>query len=227
MRRGVPLGLLLIFPVLPAVVEAATAAQVEDRLRWKIASRFECQGLEIHVIPYGAQATSVGRFRAITIRADAASRWGLTLRPVYVKATGVTLDLARLFAPACEVETECVASSEVHIELSEGELNKALSLKKGKVRDLHATLQNGQVIFTGVFQFLTGNRFRLVGKLQCTDGQRINFVPTDAKVNGVPVSVGALQPLLAKLNPLLDMGEMALAPRVKSITVGDGKVVVR
>ncbi len=227
MKRGIPLGLLLILAVVPAVVGAATAAQIEDRLRQKIVSRFGCQGLEVHVFPYSAQATCAGHFRAITIRADAASRWGLTLRPVYVKATDVTLDLAKLFAPACEVETKCVGSSEVHIELSEGELNKALGLKQGKVRDVHATLQSGQVTFTGTFQFLTGNRFRLVGKLQCTDGERINFVPTDAKINGVPVSVGALQPLLAKLNPLLDMGEMALAPRVKSITVGDGRVVVR
>ncbi len=219
--------LALAVLLLPAVAEAVTAAQVAQRLKEKIMRRWEVEKLEVAVVPYASQTmTDQGRFKSISVRADAATQKGITIRPMFVKGSDVAIDLPPLFGPDYKLQTRQVGKTWLHVEMSENDVNEGLNRAQNVVPDLKAELRDGQIVLTGTYRLIVGNKFRMAGKLECKDGYRINFVPTAVKVNGIPVPVAALKPVLGKINPLLDTSEVVLSPRISSIEIADGKMVV-
>jgi hypothetical protein len=213
---------------LPDGAGAVTAGDVAQRLREKITGTgWEVQNLEITVVPYSDRDTNAGRFRTITVRADYAAQAGIAMRPMYVKGADVVLDMGKLFGPEFTVDTKYRGQTEIYVVLYENDLNKGLRLAQKVVPDLTATLQSGLITLTGTYKFVMGNKFRMSGKLQVVDGSRINFVPTAAKVNGIPIPVSGVKILLSRLNPILDLSEVIMQPRLTSLTVEDGKLVGR
>ncbi len=230
MRKQTALVMALValaMTLVATAAEAVTADQVAQRLKEKIMRRWEVENLKVNVTPYESQAlTDQGRFKAISVRADAATQKGITVRPMFVKGTDVAIDLPPLFGPDYKLQTRHVDKTWLHVEMSEKDVNEGLNRAQDVVRDLKAELRDGQIILTGTYRLIVGNKFRMAGKLECKDGYRINFVPTAVKVNGIPVPVMALKPVLGKINPLLDTSEVVLSPRISSIEIADGKMIV-
>lgn len=214
--------------VIPASGRADTAAQVAKRLREKLLSQWECDNLQISVVPYADQnVTSRGRFKTISVRADRAVRKGIAMRPMYVKGADVTLDLEKLFGEEFSVETKSRGRTEMHIELAEEDLTEGLRQAQDAVPDIAASLRGGLVTLTGTYKLLVGNKFKMAGKLQCEGGYKINFIPTAAKVNGIPIPISGLKVLLAKLNPILDLSTVIMRPKITTMEVKDGKLVAK
>ena len=217
-----------ILAMVPASAEDIGAGQVAKRLRDKFLSQWQCENLQVSVVPYADQSlTNQGRFCTISVRADAAVRKGIAMRPMYVKGSDVTLDLGKLFAEECSVETKSRGRTEMHIELSEDDLTEGLRQAQSAVPDITASLQNGLITLTGTYKLLIGNKFRMAGRLECEGGYKINFIPTAAKVNGVPIPVSGLKVLLAKLNPILDLSTVIMKPKITSLEVKDGKLIAK
>ena len=212
----------------PASADAVSAAQVAKRLRDKLLSQWECENLQVSVVPYADQSlTNQGRFKTIAVRADSAVRKGIAMRPMYVKGTDVTLDLGKLFGEQFSVETKSRGRTEMHIELAEEDLTEGLRQAQDAVPDISASLRGGLITLTGTYKLLVGNKFKMAGKLECEGGYKVNFIPTTAKVNGVPIPISGLKVLLSKLNPILDLSTVIMKPKITSMEVKDGKLVAK
>jgi len=224
MRAGLAVLAALVFSLSAG---AMTATDVAERLRDRIVVDWKVKNLEVTVAPYSQAETERGRFKSITVRADSAEKGGIAMRPMYVKGTDVVLDLGMLFSPGSRVETKYRGATEMYIELSEEDMNEGLRQAQDVVPDLKATLQNGQITLTGTYKLLVGNKFKMSGRLEVPDGYKINFVPTAAKVNGIPVPVSAVKTLLSRLNPILDLATVGMKPRISSLTIEDGKLTAK
>ncbi|MBM3474964.1 MAG: DUF2993 domain-containing protein [Armatimonadetes bacterium] len=219
--------LALALASLPLSAGAVTASDVAKRLRDRIVSQWEVQNLEVSVVPYSQAETDRGRFQSVSVRAESATRSGLALKPMWVKGTDVIFDLPKLFGPEMSVQTKYRGATEMYVVMSQQDLNEGLRMAQKVVPDLAATLQNGQITLTGTYKFVVGNKFRMAGKLTVPDGYKISFVPTSCKVNGIPIPVSGVKILLSKLNPILDLSEVVMKPRITSITIEEGKIVVK
>ena len=154
--------------------DAATAADVARALRVKITDTFKCENLQVSVVPYADQnLTNQGRFSSITVRADSASRSGIAMKPLYIKALDVVVDMPKLFADDPKVETKSRGKTQLHIEITEDDLTEGLRKAQDVIPDLAASLGGGQVTLTGTYRLLVGNKFRMAGKLQVVDGTKI------------------------------------------------------
>jgi len=212
---------------LPLSAGAVTATDVAKRLRDKIVSQWQVQNLQVSVTPYSQTETDRGRFKSVSVRADSATRSGLALKPMWVKGSDVIFDLHKLFGAEVSVQTPYRGGTEMYVEMNEQDLNEGLRMAQKVVPDLNASLQNGLITLTGTYKFVVGNKFKMAGKLSVPDGYKINFVPTSCKVNGIPIPVSGVKLLLSKLNPILDLSEVIMKPRINSITIADGKIVVK
>ncbi|MGQ9732959.1 MAG: LmeA family phospholipid-binding protein [Candidatus Zipacnadales bacterium] len=210
-----------------STAETITAAQVASRLREKIMSQWKVEGLEVSVVPYSQADTDRGRFKTVSVRAESATRDGITLKPMWVKGTDVVFDLSALFGPQFRVQTKSRGTTEMYLVLAEEDLNTGLKMAQNVVPDLHATLADGQITLTGTYKFVVGNKFRMSGRLEVKDGYKINFVPTAAKVNGVPLPISGVRVLLSRLNPLLDLSQVIMQPRIRSLTLENGRLIAR
>jgi hypothetical protein len=213
--------------VFPLNAEAVTATDVAKRLRDRIVTDFKVENLEITVVPYSQVESDRGRFKSVSVRADSASKAGISMRPMYVKGLDVVFDLNKLFAPDVTVRTKSRGQTEMYVVLNEDDLNEGLRMAQKVVPDLTASLQNGQITLTGTYKFVVGNKFRMSGKLEVPDGYRINFVPTAVKVNGVPLPVSGVKILLSRLNPILDLSDVVMQPKVTSLTIEEGRLVAK
>jgi len=206
---------------------AATAADVEQRLRNEIATTWKVQNLEVSVVPYTQAHSNQGLFKSVMVRADVADIAGIVVRPVYVKALDVTFDMGLMMAKSPVIRTRSRGQTDLHLELYEKDLNEGLRRAQSVVPDLTASLANGQITLTGTYKFIWGNKFRMSGRLAVPDGYKISFVPTAAKVNGIPIPVSGVKILLSRLNPLLDLSSVIMKPKVNSLTIEDGKLVAQ
>ena len=207
---------------------AATASDVARALRVRITDTFRCENLQVTVVPYADQnLTNQGRFHSITVRADSASRSGIAMKPLYIKALDVVVDMPKLFAADPKVDTKSRGKTQLHIEINEDDLTEGLRQAQDVIPDLAASLKGGQITLTGTYRMLVGNKFKMAGKLKVVDGAKINFVPTAVKVNGIPIPVSGVKVVLAKINPLLDLSTVVMKPRIASMVVENGKLVAR
>ncbi len=67
----------------------------------------------------------------------------------------------------------------------------------------------------------------MVGKLKIEEHRNVNFVPTAASVNGIPLPAGPLRTMLNRLNPLIDFQTIPLKPRIDQIEIKDDYILVK
>ena len=223
-RRLLPLAILLT--VLSSVAWAVTSEQIATRLRNKINSKWKTTSLQVTVKPLSDADTQKGRFAAINVKANSVVVRDVKLTGVAISATDVTLDLNQLVRKN-QVVTTRRKTGHFTARVSESDLNKALAHKKNSIENLRVALgSNGRLTFTGKYKFGLGANLKLEGKLDSPDHYRVNFVPTKASVNGIPLPTGPLKTVLQKMNPLLDLKSIPLSPRINKITVTQGSLTM-
>lgn len=200
---------------------AITSDQVTTRIRNKINSKWATSGLKVTVVPINATETAKGHFQKISVTANSVMLRDVKLTGVNINATDVTLDLNELVRKN-QVVTTRRKSGHFTARVSEGDLNKALSHKKDTIQDLRVALSNDTLTFTGKYKLGLGANLKLVGRLESPDHYKVNFIPTHAAVNGIPLPAGPLKMVLSKMNPLLDFRTIPLNPRVEKISVQSG-----
>jgi hypothetical protein len=218
-RRLLPLALLLT--VLSSLAWAVTSDQIATRLRNKINSKWKTSGLQVCVKPMSDADTQKGRFAAIGVQANSVIVSDVKLTGVCISATDVTLDLNQLVRKN-QVVTTRRKTGHFIANVSETDLNKALTYKKNSIENLRVALGNDRLTFTGKYKFGLSTRLKLEGKLESPDHYRVNFVPTKASVSGIPLPTGPLKTVLRKMNPLLDLKKIPLSPRINKIVVQQG-----
>ncbi|MEN6642437.1 MAG: DUF2993 domain-containing protein [Armatimonadia bacterium] len=225
-RRPVLMGLLGVFLVSSLAWAALTPAQVAGRIRNKINSKWKTTSLVVNVVPLADPTeTAKGHFKSICVSAAAVYIHDIKMAPVKMSATDVTLDLNQLVRQNAVV-TKKRKTGHFFAKASENDLNKALKRKKNSIQNLHMTLGNGTLTFTGTYKFGIGANLKLTGRLECPDHYRVNFVPTKASVNGVPLPAGPLKGVLSKMNPLLDFRKLPLSPRIEKVLVQPGMLTM-
>jgi hypothetical protein len=224
-RAGRVLVIAGVLTVFASLAWAITSDQVTARIRNKINQKWRTSNLKVTVNPFSQTDTSKGRFSAIYVAADSVCIDDVKLTGVRISATDVTLDLNQL-TRANQVVTTKRKTGHFVARVSQGDLNKALSHKKNTIQNLKVVLANGTLTFTGTYKFGIGANLRLEGRLETPDHYKVNFVPTKASVNGIPLPAGPLRVVLQRINPLLDFRTVPLNPRVEKIIVSGGSLVM-
>jgi hypothetical protein len=114
----------------------------------------------------------------------------------------------------------------IRCRVGEADLNKALTLRPNTIQNLRLKLGDGVLTFTGTFKFGLGADLMLQGRMVTPDGYKLNFVPTRASVNGVPLPAGPLRTVLSRVNPLLDLRKAPMQPRIDRIIVESGYLAI-
>jgi hypothetical protein len=143
-----------------------------------------------------------------------------------VKAFDVTLDTHQLFSKD-NIRTTRRKNTIIKAEISEKDINTLLEMKDMPVDNPHIDFCNGKLIFTGKYQAIFGHSLRMEAKLQVQNKRKINLVPTKVTVNGIPLPAGPVRTLLSKVNPLLDLNEVPLTPKIESLTIKPDRVEIK
>jgi len=220
-RTRVLLTLTGALLVVTSLAWALTSDQVCTRIRNKINQKWQTTSLKVAVSPYNATETSKGRFSAINVAASSVLIDGIKLTGVKISASDVTLDLNQLVRSNQVVTTKRKTGHFV-ARVSQSDLNKALTHKKNTIQNLQVVLANGTLTFTGTYKFGLGANLKLEGRLETPDHYKVNFVPTRASVNGIPLPAGPLKIVLQRINPLLDFKKVPLNPRIEKIIISGG-----
>jgi len=231
-------SIVLVVAIIAAAVTQANAYTVtpegiRNRMSNKLREKWDFKNLVIKVVPYQNPAyTQQGRFAAVVLSADSMTRRGkgITVREVYIKGFDVTFNVAKMYASAGFHSDDMIRSrarAVFHVKMMETDTNKLLAMKKTPVKNLHVDFGNNQLSFTGTYKLLFGNKLKMVGKLQIKDKHLLNFVPTHASVNGVPLPTGPLKQVLGKLNPLIDTYTVPLKPRIDTVTIKDTYILIK
>jgi len=217
--RKALLGLAALSVLLAGSAWAITSNDVCARIRKIILSRWTTSGLYVNVEPYQSDAlTQKGSFKTITAKATSATFKGVTMKPFYLKGYDVTLDLQAL-TKNNRVKTLKIAKTDFNGKITQSSINKLIRYKKTPVEDLQVTFGDGVIVLTGKYKLVMGHQLRLEGKLEIEDHCKINFIPTRASVNAVPLPAGPLKTVLSKINPLVDSRELPLKPKLDKIIV--------
>lgn len=222
-RHLLPAALILLLA--SSLAWALTSDQVCTRIRNKVNSKWKTSNLKVTVTPSSEAETAKGRFKAINVTANSVVISDVKLTGVNISATDVTLDLDQLVRKN-QVVTKRRKTGHFTARVSESDLNKALTHKKKSIENLKVVLSGGKLIFTGKYKFGIGANLKLEGRLETPDHYKVNFVPTKASVNGIPLPAGPLKGVLKKMNPLLDFKTVPLTPRIERINVGTGSLTM-
>jgi len=196
-----------------------TPDKIADKMMRMMKEDWTCRNLQVKVVPFENDSlTQAGRFQAIVMTADAISRKGITVAPVYVKAFDVTVDLYSLYYKN-KLRTPSRKNAVIDAKISESDLNELLAMKDMPIKNPSVDLGDGKLTFTGQYQALFGHKLIMEAKIQVADHRKVNLIPTRVTVNGVPLPAGPVRSLLSKLNPLLDLNEVPLSPTLDSLTV--------
>jgi len=223
------LVLLVILTVIVATVAygAVSAEGVRNRISSKIRERYKVKNLAIKVVPFQSDYwTQHGRFKSIVVSADRIERKGIAIRNAYTKAFDVTLDIGELYERG-EIETKSRKKTVFSGRIYKDDLNKLLALKETPIQNLAVDFVDNKLVFVGTYRFGFGHSLRMVGKLNVEEHRKVNFVPTAASVNGIPLPAGPLRTMLNKLNPLIDFQTIPLKPRIDNIEIKDDYILVK
>jgi hypothetical protein len=217
-------GALLMLGVAAMALAALSAKDVESKLRAKFNSKWTAKNLSLKVVPYPSQArTDKGQFSEISLKADSAEnkRQHIRIVDILVNVRDVDLDLGALWKNN-EVVVQSRKLGSCHVKLLEEDVNRLLALKHTPIENLRADFGPGAITFTGKYRF----NVRLAGTLSIRNAQEIWFEPTQASIGVVGIPAGIVKQFLSKLNPLVDMADVPLQPRLRSIQVTDRSIVI-
>jgi len=211
---------VLLTAILPAVPSAAavTVRQVEKGIRDYMNRKFKCTDLKVQVVPHADPALlQQGRLQTVIISVKRADKEGIIMNGLYLKATDVTVSLDALFRLG-KLRTASRKSTDIRATIKEGELNKAFARAKIPIKQFKVKFDNGMVVATGVYEFVFGNKLRMVARLvPKKDG--VHFAARHASVNGQPLPIGQVNALLAKMNPLINFADIPFSPEVTKIVI--------
>ncbi len=210
-----------------AVAGEVTPEKIADKMGRIIKQKWACSNLQIKVVPFqNDELTQAGRFQAIVFKADAISRKGITVAPVYIKAFDITVDLYKLYYKN-DIRTPRRKNTIIDAKISEANLNKLLAMKDMPIKNAKVDLSSGKLTLTGDYQAIFGHNLLMEARVEVADHRKINLIPTRVSVNGVPLPAGPVRSLLAKLNPLLDMEEVPLSPTLDSLAITPTDIVLK
>lgn len=220
------LCLLVGLAVMAGVAWAVTADQIATSLRNSIACRWRSTDLKVQVTPYaGCAGLDQGRIKRISVTATSVTMEGIKMTGVKLSADDLVMDVPKLVHSRLVIITRRRADT-IQCRVGEADLNKALALKPNGIQNLHVTLGDGVLTFTGTYKLALGANFMLQGRMETPDNYKINFVPTKASVNGVPLPTGPLKMILSKVNPLIDFHKVPMQPKIDRIIVESGYLAV-
>ena len=229
-RRSVAVsGIVVALVAVTAMLAYATVTVegVRNRISQKIRGKYKVENLIIKVIPFESDSlTQQGRFQSIVFSADKIERKGIALRKIYIKAFDVTLDTAQLYAGGA-VATKSCKKPTFSGRVYKPDLNRLLALKETPIENLRVEFENKKLVFTGRYNLGFGHNLRMVGELKVEKRRKINFIPTAASVNGIPLPAGPLRTMTNKLNPLIDFDKIPLKPRVDQIKIENDYVLIK
>ncbi|MFO7945890.1 MAG: LmeA family phospholipid-binding protein [Armatimonadota bacterium] len=210
----------LIFLVSSAAMAGeVTPEKIETKIKRIITEKWTCKNLVVKVVPFQSNSlTQSGRFQAIVFSADSIYHNGVTVAPIYVKAFDVTLDLYKLYYKN-DIRTKRRKNTIINAQISEKDINTLLKMKNMPVKNPKIDFQQDKLVFTGKYEAVFGHNLMMEAKLEVVDHRKINLVPTKVTVNGIPLPTGPVRSLLSKINPLLDLNEVPLTPKVDSLKV--------
>lgn len=215
---------LLLTALMVAAHAGITAAIVEQKLREKIAERWTTENLVVKVVPYSSQArTDKGQFAQIYLSASAARRRDKHIRVVdlMIDARDVDLDLnALMHENDVTIQSRKLGSCAVKLLLAD--VNRLLAMKKTPIENLRCEFGNGNITFLGKLVF----NIKLTGSLWIKDGYEIHFKPTQASIGILGVPIGIVNRFLAHLNPIINMREVPLQPKIKKIKITPKQIEV-
>ena len=221
---------LLVAAIIVGASTSATAFQVtaegvRNRISQRIRSKYEAQNLQIKVVPFESDYwTQRGRFKSIVISADKLTRKHISIRNTYTKVFDVTLDIGKLYEEGA-IRTTSRKNTVLTARIYKDDLNKLLAKKKSAIQNLQVAFENNQLVVMGKYRF--GAKVRLVGVLKVEKHRYVNFVPTAASVNRIPLPAGPLRQVLSKINPLIDFQSLPLSPEVDKLEVHTNYILVK
>ncbi len=229
MRQYTMLGAVIVLAIFcSTAIGGYTDEQVRQKLSAKIAERWKCSDLDIELYPYsdpGRQGTGWYKYAAIKAT-DAVHPSGVRMAPISIEVWDVHLSLSKLFQ-SNQVVVLSKSAERYLMRLSETDLDRAAKLKHDMpIQNVKVELQNGVVVFTGVYKLVFGHNLYLAGKLQVKNREEVHFVPIKASVNGIPIPAGPLRVLMNKLNPIIDTADVPLHPLLRDVKVEDGYVTL-
>jgi len=226
--RWVRAAAMLVAVIVTSVPGAAatTVEQVEQGIRDYMNRKFKCTDLKIQVVPYADQSLlQQGRLQSVVITEKRADKNGIIMNDLSLKATDVTISLDALFRLG-KLRTPVRKSTNIQATIKEGELNEAFGrMKKMPIQQFALKFENGQIVCTGVFKFIFGNKLKMIADVVPIKSKAkpekdgIHFVVRRAWVNGLPLPAGQVNALLAGLNPIINFSDMPFSPDVKKITI--------
>jgi hypothetical protein len=196
---------------------AVTAKDVENKLRAKVTEKWHTDNLRVTVVPYDSQArTNKGQFAKIFVAADAAQQKEKHIRIVEfeISAKDVDLDLDALMNHN-EVTVQSEKLSSCHVKLMKDDVNRLLALKDTPIENLRAEFGNNEITFSGKYHF----NIKLTGTLEVKNTYEIWFKPTQASIGILSIPTGIVNQFLSKMNPIVDMRDVPLRPRIKVINI--------
>jgi len=214
--------------ILASVAWAATitAQQVASRIRSRMTHQWTVCNLKIAVTQYQNNANlDKGAFKQIKVTADSILVDGVKMTQVVMSAQDPVVDLAN-FRAHNDLKIVRRSAQKVHARITEADLNRALALKKNSIENMHIKLNQGYLTFTGRYRFGLSTSLMLQGRLEAPDGYKINLVPTKASVGGIPLPAAPLRTVLNRMNPLINLKRLPMAPKVSRITVQPGALTV-
>ncbi len=233
MPIGVLAALMLAGPGTAEVPNPVTPEAVAQQIETKMRQRFEVENLKVEVMPFDDDYyTQQGRFQWIVVSADKAMRDGVAIRDFFTKVFDVTVDLEPLFAEIIVINKLSSGRHIITARIYEVDMNVMLGLegdwtRNSGIRDMQVDCQEGILKFTGKYKWIVVSAIELIGTLKVVDRSRVDFEPTAAKINGIPLPAGPLKSLLRKLNPVLDFQEVPLQPTIESVTITTEYILVQ
>ncbi|HEY3397291.1 MAG TPA: DUF2993 domain-containing protein [Armatimonadota bacterium] len=212
----------------PVTVQAV-AQQIETKMR----SSFELTNPRIEVVPFDDDSyTQQGRFQWIALSADLVKQENVSSRDFFFKVYDVTLNLDHLFAERILVDKLSSGRSVISARIDETDMNAAIAhgsnwTRNSSIDDMRIEFLDGAVRFTGKYKAFFGSDLEMLGTLSVTDDQAVNFNPTAAKINSIPLPAGPLKGLLKKLNPIFNFNKVPLQPTIETVTVRPGYILLR
>jgi hypothetical protein len=220
-------------PAAAQVPTSITVAAVTQQVEAKVRGRLETQNLRVEVMPFDDDTyTQQGRFQWIMTTADSASQEGIVVRDLLVKAFDVTLDLPPLFDEAVkDVATISSARTILTGRIYESDMQTLLTGANGwaertTIQDMKVGFAEGSLKFTGKYKMLFGSDIEMTGILKVRDHRAIDFEPTSAKINNLPLPAGPLKTLLSKMNPLVDFSKVILQPTIEAVTIPNDYILL-
>ena len=206
---------------------AMTPDQVAARMRSRMMHLWTVCNLRIAVTAYPGNANlDKGAFKQIKVTADSITVSGVKMTQVLMQAQDLVLDIPALRTKN-DVRVIRRGADKIYARISEADLNRALTHKKNSIENMRVKLGHGTLVFTGRYRFGLSTSLMLQGRLEAPDGYRINFVPTKAAVGGIPLPATPLRTVLNRMNPLLNLKSIPLAPRVDRLIVQPGYLTVQ